>query len=311
MARGTFSYGTNLAGNKEITMQKISPFLWFDDQAEEATNFYVSLFKNSKVLNVSRYSEVGPGPAGTIMTVGFQLDGQDFAALNGGPEFNFTPAISLFVNCDTEEEIDRLFEKLSAGGRVHMELDKYPFSEKFAWIDDRYGVSWQLNFASGAQKITPFLTFVGERHGKAEEAINLYTSLFNNSSIQAIQRYGAGGGEPEGTVMHARFSLNGQEFMAMDSGLEHLWTFTEAVSLFVNCKTQEEVDELWEKLTEGGEEGPCGWLKDRYGVSWQIVPTVLGELLGDKDAEKAQKVMQAMLQMKKIDITGLKEAYEG
>ena len=291
-------------------MQKIVPFLWFDTQAEEAANFYVALFSHSKVLNVARYGEAGPGAAGTVMTVSFQLDGGDFTALNGGPEYNFTPAISFFVSCATEEEIDRLFEKLSAGGRVHMELDRYPFSDKFGWTDDRFGVSWQLNLASGAQKITPFLTFVGVQHGKAEEAISLYISLFKNSSIQAIQRYGAGGGELEGTVMHARFSLDGQEFMAMDSGLEHPWTFTPAVSLFVNCKSQAEVDNLWEKLTEGGEEGPCGWLKDLYGVSWQIVPTVLGELLGDKDPEKSQRVMQAMFQMKKLDTAGLQRAYE-
>ncbi len=291
-------------------MQKITPFLWFDHQAEEAANFYISLFKNSKLGNVARYGEAGPGPAGTVMTVGFQLDGQDFTALNGGLEFKFTPAISLFVNCDTEEAIDRLFEKLSAGGLVLMELDKYPFSDKFGWVNDRYGVSWQLNLASGAQKITPFLSFVGKQHGKAEEAMNLYVSQFKNSSIQAIQRYGPGSGESEGTVMHAKFSLDGQEFMAMDSGLEHHWTFTEAVSLFVNCKTQEEVDALWEKLTQGGEEGPCGWLKDKYGLSWQIVPADLGKYLNGSDAEGARRALNAMLQMKKLDIEKIKYAYE-
>lgn len=291
-------------------MQKITPFLWFDYQAEEAVNFYTSLFKNSQVGNVARYGEAGPGPVGTVMTVSFQLDGQDFTALNGGPEFKFTPAISLFVNCDTEEEVDRLFAKLSAGGRVLMELDKYPFSDKFGWIEDRYGVSWQLNLASGAQKITPFLTFVGKQHGKAEEAMKLYVSLFKNSSIQAIQRYGPGSGESEGIVMHARFSLDGQEFMALDGGLEHDWTFSEAVSLFVNCMTQEEVDKLWQKLTEGGEESQCGWLKDKFGVSWQIVPEDLGKYLGGDDAGGARRAMQAMLQMKKLDIEKIKRAYE-
>ncbi|MEW6093285.1 MAG: VOC family protein [Chloroflexota bacterium] len=292
-------------------MQKITPFLWFDSQAEEAVNFYTSLFKDSKVLNVTRYGEAGPGPAGTVMTMNFQLSGQDFTALNGGPEFKFTPAISLFANCDSEEEIDRLFERLSAGGAILMELGKYPFSDKFCWINDRYGVSWQLNLASGVQKITPFLTFVGKQHGKAEEAMNLYVSLFENSSIQAIQRYGPESGESEGTVMHARFSLDGQEFMAIDGGLVHNWTFTEAVSLFVNCKTQKEVDLLWQKLTEGGEESQCGWLKDRYGVSWQIVPTALGSLIGGPDPAGAQRAVQAMLQMRKLDLAALQRAYEG
>lgn len=155
-------------------MQKITPFLWFDDQAEEAANFYVSIFKNSKIVNIARYGEAGPGPAGTIMTVAFELNGQEFTALNGGPEFKFT----------------------------------------------------------------------------------------------------------------------------------------EAISFFVNCESQQEVDELWEKLSEGGEEGPCGWLKDKYGLSWQIVPTVLGEMLNDPDPAKAQRVTKAMLQMQKIDIAGLKQAYE-
>jgi len=290
--------------------QKITPYLWFDTQAEEAANFYVSIFDHSKVADIARYGEGGPRPAGGVMIVTFQLDGQVFTALNGGPEFNFTPAISFFVYCATEEEIDRLFKKLSNGGQVLMELDKYPFSEKFGWVNDRFGVSWQLNLAPNPQKIIPFFTFVGKQHGKAEEAVNTYVSLFDHSSIQAIERYAAGEGEPKGTVKHARFTLHGQEFMAMESGLEHAWTFTEAVSLLVNCESQAEVDELWEKLTAGGEEGPCGWLKDKYGVSWQIIPTVLGTLMQDEDAEKASRVMKAMLQMKKIDIAGLRQAYE-
>jgi predicted 3-demethylubiquinone-9 3-methyltransferase (glyoxalase superfamily) len=294
-------------------MQKITPFLWFDDQAEEATSFYTSIFRNSKIVNVSRYGEAGGEvsgrPEGSVMTVAFQLDGQEFIALNGGPEFNFTPAISFFTACETEEEIDELWGKLSDGGEILMPLQGYPFSDKFGWVSDRFGVSWQLNLASSTQKITPFLMFVGEQGGKAEEALRFYVSLFKNSSINTIQRYGPGGEEPEGTVMHATFSLDGQGFMAMDSGREHAFTFTEAISFFVNCETQQEVDELWERFTADGEEGPCGWLKDRYGVSWQIVPAILGEMLNDADPEKSRRVTEAMLQMKKIDIQALRQAY--
>jgi predicted 3-demethylubiquinone-9 3-methyltransferase (glyoxalase superfamily) len=291
-------------------MQKITPFLWFDNQAEEAMNFYTSIFKNSKLGSVTRYGEDGPGPAGTVMTGTFQLDGQEFMALNGGPHFTFTPAISFFVNYETEQEIDKLWEKLTEGGTVLMELDKYPFSEKFGWLEDKFGVSWQLILASRRQKITPFLMFVREQHGKAEEAMNLYISLFKNSSIVNIERYGPGGDEPEGTVTHATFSLTGQEFMAMDSNREHHFTFTPAISFFVNCETQQEIDKLWEKLSEGGEIEQCGWLKDKYGVSWQIVPTILGEMLQDKNPERSQRVMKAMFQMKKLDVEGLKQAYE-
>jgi predicted 3-demethylubiquinone-9 3-methyltransferase (glyoxalase superfamily) len=154
------------------------------------------------------------------------------------------------------------------------------------------------------QKITPFLWF----DDQAEEAINLYVSVFKNSKILSVSRYGEAGPGPAGMVMTATFQLEGQEFIALNGGPDH--KFTEAISLFVDCKTQEEVDELWEKLSTGGEQGPCGWLKDRFGLSWQIVPSVLGELLGDPDPVKSQRVMQAMLQMSKIDIAGLKAAYE-
>jgi predicted 3-demethylubiquinone-9 3-methyltransferase (glyoxalase superfamily) len=154
------------------------------------------------------------------------------------------------------------------------------------------------------QKITPFLWF----DDKAEEAMNFYTSIFKNSNIVSVTRYGEGGPGPKGTVMTAVFQLEGQEFFALNGG--PVFTFSPAISFFVNCETQQEVDELWEKLSEGGEKGRCGWLKDKYGLSWQIIPSVLGELMQDKDAKKSEKVRQAMLQMDKIDIKALKQAYE-
>jgi predicted 3-demethylubiquinone-9 3-methyltransferase (glyoxalase superfamily) len=153
------------------------------------------------------------------------------------------------------------------------------------------------------QKIVPFLWF----DGKAEEAMNFYASIFKNSKIGDVTRYGKAGPGPEGTVMSATFELEGQKFYALNGGPQ--FTFTPAISFFVNCETQQEVDELWEKLSAGGREQPCGWLQDKFGLSWQIIPTILGKLLGDKDPAKAQRVMQAMLQMKKIDIARLKQAY--
>lgn len=292
-------------------MQKIVPFLWFDGKAEEAMNFYTSIFKNSKIGRITRYGEAGSGPKGTVMSVTFQLGGQEFYALNGGPEFTFTPAVSFFVNCDTMEEIDKLWENLSEGGTVLMPLSKYPFSEKFGWIMDQFGVSWQLNLAGAMQKINLFLMFVGEQQGKAEDAINFYTSIFDNSSIVSIERYGIGEEELEGTVKRAKFVLSGQEFMAIESGGPHHFTFTPVISFFVNCETQEEIDELWKKLLDSGESHGPGWIKDKYGLSWQIVPTVLDELLNDPDPEKSQRVMRSMLQMEKLDIEKLKDAYEG
>ena len=154
------------------------------------------------------------------------------------------------------------------------------------------------------QKITPFLWF----DDKAEEAVNFYVSIFKNSKVLGISRYGDAGPGPKGTVMVAKFQLEGHEFIALNGGPQ--FKFTEAISFLVNCESQEEVDKFWEKLSEGGKESQCGWLKDKYGLSWQIVPTVLGEMLQDKDPEKSKRVMQAMLQMQKIDIKKLKEAYE-
>lgn len=155
------------------------------------------------------------------------------------------------------------------------------------------------------QKITPYLWF----DGQAEEAANHYTAIFANSRITGVNRYGEAGPLPAGTVMTVTFELEGQQFVALNGGPE--FTFNEAISFYVDCRTQDEVDELWERLSEGGQQGPCGWLKDRYGVSWQIIPAALGEMVGDPDPEKSNRVMKAMLGMSKIDIRGLRDAYEG
>jgi predicted 3-demethylubiquinone-9 3-methyltransferase (glyoxalase superfamily) len=154
------------------------------------------------------------------------------------------------------------------------------------------------------QKITPFLWF----DGKAEEAANFYVSIFKNSKVLSVHRYGEGGPGPKGTVMSVTFQLNGQEFYALNGGPQ--FTFTPAVSFFVSCETQPEVDELWEKLSHGGAKQRCGWLTDKFGLSWQVVPTILGKLLQDKDPKKSANVMKAMLQMDKLDIGRLKQAYE-
>jgi predicted 3-demethylubiquinone-9 3-methyltransferase (glyoxalase superfamily) len=167
---------------------KITPFLWFNDNAGEAVKFYTSIFTNSKIHSISP------------MSATFSLDGVRFMALNGGPQYRFTPAISFFVGCKTRPELDALWKKLSAGGAVLMELTRYPFSERFGWLQDRFGVSWQLSLGKRAQKITPFLMFVRKQHGRAGEAIRFYASAFKDSKIINIERYGAGEVEKEGTV---------------------------------------------------------------------------------------------------------------
>lgn len=300
--------------------QKIIPNLWFDRQAEEAARFYTSLFKSSKVGVPVRAGKAGYEihglPEGTVMSIDFEIEGQRFIGINGGPLFKFTPAVSFLVACKTKEEVDALWAKLTEGGVPLMELGEYSFSERYGWTQDRYGLSWQV-MAMGdraiRQKITPTLMFVGEQSGKAEAAIRLYTSVFPNAGIGEILRYGKGE-EPdrEGTVKHAAFTLEGQEFAAMDSAFEHEFTFNEAVSLMELCETQEEIDRYWDSLTaDGGQESMCGWLKDKFGVSWQIAPSGLEAMLRDPDSAKVERVTNAFLKMRKFDLAELQKAYKG
>jgi predicted 3-demethylubiquinone-9 3-methyltransferase (glyoxalase superfamily) len=291
-------------------MQKITPFLWLNNNVEEAVNLYTSAFKDSKIVSMNRAGGALPGEQGQVFSATFQISGLEFYSLNGGPMYQFTPAVSLFVTCETQEEISELWSKLGDGGMVMMPLNKYPFSEQFGWVQDKFGLSWQLNLTGSKQKVTPFLMFVKEQNGKAEEAMNLYTSVFKNSSVLRVAHFAAGERGEEGTVKHGAFSLDGNEFMAMDSNGEHAFTFTPAFSFFVHCTTQEEVDYFWDKLAEGGRHDRCGWLTDKYGVSWQIIPDTLNKLLYDKDPAKSKRVMDAMMKMTKIEIMGLQDAYD-
>jgi predicted 3-demethylubiquinone-9 3-methyltransferase (glyoxalase superfamily) len=297
--------------------QKITPYLWFENQAEETINFYTTLFNDARIVSINHYPEgfsEGPlaGMEGKVIHAVFELAGYQFMALDGGPYFKFTPAISFVVNCATEAEVDTLWAGLIEGGAALMPLQAYPFSPKFGWLQDQYGLSWQLNLAPDRPQLIPSLLFVGAQCGQAEAAINDYTALFENAGIETLLRYEAGeGGETENNVKQALFTLSNQPFMAMDSGLDHAFTFNEAVSFYVHCQTQEEVDHFWYKLSAHPEAEQCGWLKDKYGVSWQIIPAALMELINHPDPEKSRRVTEAMLQMKKIDIAGLEQAATG
>jgi len=292
-------------------MQKIYPFLWFDDQAEQAANFYTSIFQNAKMGEINYLEDGRENMHQKVLTLSFTLAGLEILALNGGPDFSFTPAHSFFVTCQDEAEINVLWKKLSEGGFVLMEFGQYPFSEKFGWVADKFGLSWQLNLERQPQKIMPCFMFVGQQAGRAEEAMRLYTSLFKDSKISQIDRYAEGEGDIVGNVKHARFRLAGQELIAMDSSLDHQFGFTPAFSFFVECKDQQEVDYFWENLiADGGAPSQCGWLTDKFGVSWQIVPTALSQMLNDPDRERAHRVTQAMLKMTKIEIHELEEAFQ-
>ncbi len=299
-------------------MQKIIPNLWFDTQAEEAANFYVSLFKNSKIGTVTKYgpsgAEVSKMPEGSVMTVEFSLDGFKFIGINGGPIFKLNPALSIFVQCETEEELDNLWKMLSEGGEVRMDLQKQEWSDKYGWVSDKYGVSWQLNlpkdYSQVKQKFVISMLFVGEQAGKTEEAMNFYTSVFPNSEILSIARYEKGEGSPkdEGNIKYANFRLDGQEFMAMDSGFDHKFSFNPAFSLLINCKDQEEMNEYYDKLSAKPEAEICGWLEDKYGVSWQVAPEELNTMISSLDPESQEKVMKVMYKMKRLNLEELKNA---
>jgi predicted 3-demethylubiquinone-9 3-methyltransferase (glyoxalase superfamily) len=293
-------------------VDKIIPHLWFDSQAVEAAEFYSSSFPNSRVTDVSTLHDT---PSGDADVVSFELFGQAFMATSAGPLFKFTPAVSFLVRCRSEKDVDELWQKLSEGGAVLMPLDAYPFSERFGWTADRYGLSWQLMYADDEnvqQRITPTLMFVGAVCGRAEEAIDFYASVFPDSKVGPALRY-ARDEEPdkEGTIKHAGFTLAGREFAAMDSAYDHSFGFNEAISFMVGCDTQDEIDYYWDRLSAVPEAEQCGWLKDKFGVSWQIVPSVLEQLLGSGTAEQTARVTEAFLQMKKFDIAELKRAYEG
>ncbi len=290
-------------------MQKIVTHLWFDKEAKQASELYVSLFKDSKINSVNTLHDT---PSGDADMISFNLAGQNFMAISAGPYFKLNPAISMFVVFDNEEEIDAVWNKLVEGGKVLMEYNTYPWAKKYGWLQDKYGLSWQLSMSEYhklEQKITPSLMFTGGVAGKAKEAIEDYASIFKNSKVEMMMHYEKGEGDKEEFIKHARFTLEGMNFMAMDSSAPHAFGFNEAISFIIKCDTQEEIDYFWEKLSAVPESEQCGWLKDKYGVSWQIVPSIMNEMLKSGDKEKTARVTQAFLKMKKFDIKTLEEAY--
>jgi len=296
-----------------MTRQMIIPHLWYDTQAKEAADFYVSTFgRNSMLKEVNTIDDT---PSGSAEMVSFDIWGYAFSAISAGPLFKFNPSISFMVNfdpsqdADARQRIDDVWGRLSEGGKALMPLDSYPFSERFGWIEDKYGLSWQLIYTNpeGEDRplIIPALMFVGDVCGQAEEATDFYLSVFKDARRGAIARYPAGmEPEKEGTIMFTDFNLRGQWFAAMDSAQQHDFAFNEAVSLMVNCNDQEEIDYYWNKLSAVPEAEQCGWIKDKYGVSWQIIPANLDELMG-KNPEKTTPVLLAM---KKIVIADLEKA---
>jgi predicted 3-demethylubiquinone-9 3-methyltransferase (glyoxalase superfamily) len=300
-----------------MALQRIVPNLWFDKEAREAADFYVSAFgKDSKVHSITTISGT---PSGDTDIVSFRLLGYEFMAISAGPTFSINPSISFIINFDPTRDdnaaksLDALWSKLSEGGTILMPLQEYPFSERYGWIQDKYGVSWQLMLSDPEGKlrpeIMPSLMFVTSTIAKAEEAVDMYLALFNDTQKGIVARYPPGM-EPdmEGAVMFMNFMLQKQWFAAMDAhASQHSFAFNEAVSLMVYCDSQEEIDYFWESLSAVPEAEQCGWLKDRYGVSWQIVPRKMDEMLSKGTKEQIDRITQAFLRMKKIVIEDLEK----
>ncbi|WP_449621755.1 VOC family protein [Robertmurraya sp. Marseille-Q9965] len=300
-------------------IQRIVPNLWYDKEAIEAAEFYASVFPESAVTNITTLKDTPSGDADLVM---FEVWGQEFMAISAGPYFKINPSVSFMVNFDpsrdkdASEKLSEVWNKLSMGGTALMPLDKYPFSEKYGWIQDKYGLSWQLILTNpeGEERpaIIPSLLFVGDKCGKTEEAIHFYTSVFKNAKLGHIARYPQGmAPDKEGTIMFSEFMLENQWFTAMDSAHEHHFSFNEAISFMVYCDSQEELDYYWEKLSAVPESEQCGWLKDQFGVSWQIVPKEMDEMMRNGTPEQIDRVNKATLKMKKLDLAKLQEAYNG
>ena len=280
--------------------QLITPAIWCDGTADEAARFYADVFREGSVV------EQVPGLAATVSIHGFRL-----SLINGGDQYAPNPSISCILNFDpllfgSEEQartyLDELYERLSAGG-VLMELGEYPFSQRYAWVRDRFGMTWQLMLTDPAGEPRPFILpsfmFGGTNHANAEEATETWIALFDDSRRGVLYRYEEGGPMAAGTVMFTDFTLRGTWMSARDSGASHDLTFTPGVSMIVSCRDQEEIDRYWTRLSAVPEAGRCGWCVDRWGVSWQVVPHNIAELMAD--AATREKI----LQMDKIDLTRL------
>lgn len=304
-------------------MQKIIPHLWFDKEATEAAVFYTSVFPESKVTHTSKIRNT---PSGDCDIVSFELWNKEFMAISAGPLFKFNPSVSFIVNFDplffgksdaagkaALDALNTVWDKLSQGAKVLMPINSYPFSKRYGWLQDKYGVPWQLMLTDPAGDPRPgivsSLMFTGNKTGKAEEALNFYQSVFKNGQKGNVHHYPAGM-EPdkESSVMYADTKLEDSWFAAMDSGRMHGFDFNEAISFMVTCKDQAEIDYYWEKLSAVPEAEQCGWLKDKYGLSWQVTSAEMETMMQQGTQDEIDQITKAFLAMKKIDIAKIKAA---
>jgi len=265
----------------------------------ETTGLYSQLLPEAELIPMNAFME----------RVSFGDSSIDFMA--AGPSFRPNAALSMYLVCSTENQVRKAWELLSPSGKVLMPLQAYNWGPLYGWVEDRFGVSWQISHGDAIenpQLVTPALMFTGRQFGRAREALTLYTSIFPNSEVHVVSTYGEEDEVQAGSVSHAQASLNGNRIIVFDSGIDHdNVAFTEGTSLMVTCTTQSEIDHYWDALTaDGGSAGNCGWLKDRFGVSWQIIPAQLGEWMSD--AERANIVGRLLRTMGKLDLAALRDA---
>jgi predicted 3-demethylubiquinone-9 3-methyltransferase (glyoxalase superfamily) len=304
---------------KEIAMPlatPITPHLWFDTQAREAAAFYCSVFPDSRVTHLTTLHDT---PSGDCDVVSFVLWGQPFLAISAGPLFQFNPSVSFFAGFDpsrmaqAREKLDALWDALAEGGKVLMPLDEYPFSKHYGWVQDRFGVSWQLILGNPEgdprPPIVPSLLFTGDVAGKAEEAGKFYQSVFADSRAGQLVPYPEGmAPDRAGTVMFSDFRLGPTWMAAMDSAHAHGFAFNEAISFVVTCEDQDELDRYWEALSSDPNSEQCGWCKDRFGLSWQVTPRILQDAMQSGERALIDRMTQAFLPMKKLDVAALEAA---
>ncbi|CAM4322278.1 VOC family protein [Lacicoccus alkaliphilus] len=294
-----------------MSYQKIVPHLWFDDEAVEAANFYAGLFPGSVV----HYTNVLEGtPSGGAEQVDFEIMGYQFMAISAGPGVTKNPSISFMVLFTREERkaFEKIWETLAGEGKVLMPFGKYDFSDLYGWLEDGYGVSWQFYMADEepGSRVIPTMMFINANLGKAGEAMKFYMDIFRDAGMEDIHYYPGNDGPDSGQhVMHGQARLENLSFAFMDSAEDHAFDFSEGVSLIVKCDDQDEIDYYWNRLSHVPEAEVCGWLKDKYGVSWQIIPKVMDEMVENGSREQLQRVTEAFLKMKKFDVAELEAAY--
>lgn len=292
-------------------MQKIIPHLWFDYQAKEAIEHYTKLLPESNISNISVLENT---PSGDVAVFDFTLGDLNFQAINGGPYFKFNEAISLFIAVDSKDTMDYLYRELSHEGEVLMPLKAYEFSPYYTWLSDKHGLNWQLMLNSekrDLRTVRPCLMFGGSKCGLAESAMIFYSRLFTDGKIGDISYYAKGEASvPAAKVNYGELTIGGVDLLFMDHGYGGETEFNEAISLLVLCDDQQELDDYWEHLSHDPEAEQCGWLKDQFGVSWQIVPKQMIEMMKGSP-EAIARVTSAFLSMKKFNIAQLEAAYNG